>query len=153
MVAVLDRARVLTPEVAERLSAALQPSTEAIYSDGWNRWLRAIEPENVHAGNPHDNTIGVFTKHPKADTEVGFSRSPVGSGLSVVSSLVFNQARAASAARVDEDGEWMMEQPWKRAQSAMLYATMAFGAPHLFSAAEHVQLLTAYTHAFGDLGP
>jgi hypothetical protein len=77
------------------------------------------------------------------------TRSPIGEGLSVVSSVVGRRAEAISGRSVwlvdesDPEGAYLAE-PWSKANIVLLDAALAFGAPDLTSSADQEVLRSGW---------
>ncbi|HJQ38533.1 MAG TPA: hypothetical protein VKB93_15450 [Thermoanaerobaculia bacterium] len=130
--AVIDRAAALTFEEIEALASAYRHEARAAYSRAWQAWLG-------QTGEDHGGTLAIPLR--------GRERSPVGSGFTVLHSVISEKAYAhagTDAFTDDEDGTWLVP-PWSDASSAALQAAMAFGAPQLVSADDAKLLTEAWT--------
>jgi hypothetical protein len=125
VVEVLRVAHRLTEDDAAVLAGAQSPDAGAAYDRVWERWLATQPKGAVYAGRDHRDVLAI----PGA----GGAYSPVGHGLSLVSSLVFTAAGPAAHTVPDEDDEggrrWVLGPPWCAARDALLSAAMGLGAP------------------------
>jgi len=128
---VIEKASVVTLEEVSRLPAARHPLARRAYSCAWSRWLGRGDAES---GEEHADTLA-------APSDGTNSRSPIGSGFTVLYAVLTNRARelAGDAAFVlDDEGDPVFAPDWQAAADAFLHAAMAFGAPDLASSDAHV---------------
>jgi hypothetical protein len=131
---ILGRISTLTLDEALALSAALQPPSREIYSAVWKNWLTKVEGNSAYLDTKHEDTLQI---------KVGHEVSPVGYALSLVSSMILNRGQAVSgpaAITVDAEGDVELQLPWSGAATALLHATMAYGAPGLLTLGDAVVL-------------
>ncbi|GAA4097867.1 hypothetical protein [Actinomadura miaoliensis] len=139
---VIDAAKDLTQDDAERLAAARHPHTASAYGAAWDRWLATQPNPGPYLGDAHEGVLRI----PGA----GPSGSPVGSGLSAVSHAVHESARLRGRPGVEvveDDGETeeMLAGAWHGACLALLGAALAVGAPHLLDEDESAALTAAWS--------
>jgi hypothetical protein len=121
---VIHRASLVTLEEVMGLGAAIHPLARQAYSRAWSRWLGRTEPES---SEEHADTLA-------AVSEGSSGRSPIGSGFTVLYSVLTERARVLagdSAFVVDEEGDPIFAPAWSAAAEAFLHAAMAFGASHI----------------------
>lgn len=123
---VIEVARSLTVDVAQRLADAVHPDAGAAYGRAWDTWLS--------------------TRDKGRTSPVG---SPVGGGFSVLSTAVNASAQRHGAFFVDGDGENVLAEPWESASHALLHAAMALGAPELAGPTDAAVLVAAWESTIG----
>jgi len=131
---ILGRISTLTRDEAFALSVALQPQSREVYSNAWKKWLPKVDGNSVYLGASQEDTLQI---------RVGKEVSPVGYALSLVSSMILNRGQAVNgpaAITVDEEGEIELQSPWSGAATALMHATMAYGAPDLLTLEDAVVL-------------
>ncbi|MDA3650203.1 hypothetical protein LZ318_40020 [Saccharopolyspora indica] len=142
--AVLEAGCALDEESARRLASARQPAADHAYSAAWERWLGEQPNGAVYQGQSHASIVAI--------SGAGPSESPIGHGFSVLSRAVYESARlrgGESAHARDEDGDWVLLDPWRTASAALLDAAMALGAPHLVGERTGTLLTKAWNAVHG----
>jgi hypothetical protein len=147
VVDVIEAARALTQETAERLASARHPGAGEAYSAAWDRWLLTQPNPGPYLGTPHAGVTAIPGARP-----IGTAASPIGPGFTAVYRMAWLAAEARGRpgiAVVDDDGETeeYFEPPWDHAFCAAAEAAMAFGAPHLLQDGEAAVLTAAWDAA------
>ncbi|XVQ15158.1 hypothetical protein ACQP1W_22300 [Spirillospora sp. CA-255316] len=147
VVEVIEAARGLTQEGAERLASARDPRAGEAYSAAWDRWLAAQPNPEPYLGTPHEGVTAIPGARP-----IGTAASPIGPGFTAVYRMAWLAAgsRGRPGIRVVvEDGETeeYFEPLWHHAFCAAAEAAMAFGAPHLIEDGEAAVLTAAWDAA------
>lgn len=142
VMAVLERARMMTRDQASILSSERHPEAGVAYDRTFRRWCSA---EGIGVETHDDNLDGTLM--------IGSmpSRSPVNEGLSLVHLAVLDRAKAVdglAATDVDEEGDQELVEPWSGAGAALLDAALAFGAPDFVNERDRPILTRAYLAAF-----
>ena len=139
---VIGKARDLTLEDVLMLGDAVPEARDA-YSRTWNLWLAQVEPDSIHRGEDHSDTLAVS----------GGARSPIGGGFTVLYSVLTARARSLvgdAAFVTDEEGEQSFASDWAAVSDAFLHAALAFGAPELLSSDDRKLLTSAWTKRYGE---
>ena len=136
---VIERAGALTVEDLALLREAGHPLARSAYSRAWHKWLGRTEPAEDYA-----DTLAISG---------GSTRSPIGSGFTVLYSVLSTRARSLvgdAAFVVDEDGDAAFAPDWEAAAQAFLHAAMAYGAPELTSQADAEALAAAWLRRYAE---
>ncbi len=136
---ILRYAKNLTPDDAEHLSTYSSEQARQLQEKGWNSWMHQTQ-----GAEPSQNghMIGVVA------AGNGRSRSPIGHGLSLIHTCVWEAAKSSVgdvAFEEDEEECWLIS-PWSEAVGELMNAAWALGAPDLFTPEERERLLHAWTH-------
>ena len=136
VVAVLTFTASLTEDVAADLASRRDPGAARAYRAAWHRWLSGAHREAADRDPP-----GLLTLHGADRTG-----SPINNGFVVLHDVVQSAAklRGTDALVVDEDGDLVLAEPWLTAESALIEAAMALGAPDLVTAVEAEALTAAW---------
>ncbi len=144
---VIERARRLSQDDVELLSRQYVVEHQSMYSAAWNTWLAPLAPDSIHLGHSHFNTLAIYTGHKLEKVEVGYSVSPIGAGLLVISRIIYDRASKIlgdAAFTIDEDGDECLDQRWSKARDVVCCAAMAVGAPELFSESDAAGILESW---------
>ncbi len=134
---ILRFASTLQLPTAERLAAQRHEDVKGIISKGWHRWMKKNGIADEAADENMDGILMVGN---------GAHTSPIGHGLALVHSGVWESAQreiGGEAFEVGEDDIWL-KPPWSNAVSALMEAAWALGAPEFFSSAEIEILLESW---------
>jgi hypothetical protein len=123
VLAVLERARLLTRDQALALSSARHHEASDAYDRAFRCWAEA---EHISVEAHDDNLDGTLM--------IGSmpAKSPINNGLSLIYQTVFDRAKAvegSSATHVDEWGDVELVEPWSGAGTVLLDAALGRGAP------------------------
>jgi len=130
---VVKKAETLELNDVQALGESISPLIQDAYSRAWDKWLTHVDSNSTHRGG---------------------SRSPLGAGFTVLSSVLANRARdlvGDAAFVIDDEDEVSFTPDWASACSALSGAAMAYGAPELLSPADRDLLLSAWVGTFGEL--
>jgi hypothetical protein len=139
---VIAAASELTLERAEALPGARHREAGAAQTRVWRRWLSENRVADRYADDL-DGTLAISDK-----------RSPVGAGLSVISSQTGRRAEAIAGRAVwiqdpaDDEGVWLGE-PWLTASLSLLDAALCFGAPEFVADDDRRVLAKAWRDVIG----
>jgi hypothetical protein len=135
---VIEAAMGLEVATVELLARARHTDGGQAYSRAWNAWLDVEDHSSPHRGGDHSRTLAITA---------GRARSPINSGLCVLSTVFNRRARCLAGDTpfvVDDECETALEPMWGRALDAILEAAMALGAPELVNSTDHEVLTAAW---------
>lgn len=145
VVRIVDVGCGLTEDLARQLAANRHPEAADAYRRAWVRWLAGQPDGPSFREHDHSATLAVH--------DAGRSGSPIGHGFSVVFEGVRGSAQKRGGITVDVVGEEALAKRWAGAAATLLDAAMAFGAPDLVSAEDHVMLTAAWRSVIDDNPP
>lgn len=138
---VIDAARVLDMDQAKALMSERSPLAAGLYSLGWTRWLDRVGSTEASEGDSFSGVLAVSGQR---------SRSPIGSGLTLINRHVFSSAHREAgdaALRIDGEDVWLAD-PWSQASNTLCEAALALGAPALFEPGDAAALLQGWNTVF-----
>lgn len=138
---VIDAAMLLDKDQAKALMSERSPLAADLYSLGWTRWLDRAGVEEMSDRNDFTGVLAVSSQK---------SKSPIGSGLTLIHRHVFNSAQREAgdaALRMDSEDVWLAD-PWSQASNTLCEAALALGAPALFEPGDAAALLLGWNTVF-----
>ncbi len=133
--AVLTFAALLTEDLAADLASRRDPDAARAYRAAWQRWQSGARREKAAV----DPSGVLAVQGPER------AGSPVNNGFLVLDDVVRTAAkRRGTDALVADDGDLVLAEPWSTAESALIEAAMALGAPDLVTEAEAEALTVAW---------
>ena len=142
---VIEAAGAVVLEDVTLLAEAVHPEARRVYSRIWSRWL----------GRPAADGDESHADALAAPGNAG-GRSPIGSGFTVLHSVLTGRARTLvgdAAFVMDDGGDPVFAPIWASAADAFLHAAMAFGAPELISLSDREVLTAAWAKRYGSDHP
>jgi hypothetical protein len=142
VLAVLERATLLTRDQALNLSSGRHNEASDAYERAFRRWANA-EGIGIEA---HDGNLDGTLKIGSMPAE-----SPVNEGLSLIHLTVFDRAKAVDgsiATHIDERGDEDLVEPWSGAGAVLLDAALALGAPDFVNERDRHILTEGFVRAF-----
>jgi hypothetical protein len=141
---VIETASALDLEDVALLAEAVHPDSRQAYSRAWSRWLGRPASAGDEAED-HADTLAV-------PGNAG-GRSPIGSGFTVLHSVLTGRARDLAGDApfaIDDEGDPVFTPLWASAADAFLHAAMAQGAPELTSLTDREALTAAWAKRYGQ---
>jgi hypothetical protein len=137
--AVLTFGASLTEDLAAELALRRDPGAAQACRAAWQRWQAGA----------HRKAADVCPSGMLAVHSLGRAGSPINNGFLVLDDVVRTAAkqRGTDALVPDGDGNLVLTEPWSTAESALIEAAMALGAPDLVTEAEAAVLTVAWRTA------
>ncbi|WP_393925675.1 hypothetical protein [Yoonia sp. R2-816] len=134
VVDIIEFAQKMTLKQAQSLSKLRGRDAPATNSKVWQRWIK-------QNGNSRDGYIKDFDNVLSIGRSLG--DSPIGSGLLLISRVIFNQAGKVDAEKAyayEDDGTPFLADPWDKACSTLKDAALSFGASELCDKADIAEM-------------
>lgn len=141
---ILDFIINITEEQVSQLANYDVEQNQKIYSNAWNNWVSLTDKEYHNSSSDFEKVIQVF---PKNQSRV----SPIGQGLSIISTIFYQTARKLTqdeALEIDEEGEIHLKPKWSIASTHCLNAGMSYEDSNLITEDEKALLRRPFEEVF-----
>ena len=141
---VVDIARYITEEQANRLAEISLEYNRELYSKVWEKWISITDKEYASLAKDHQCTLEAHPKNQKHE-------SPIRKGLSITWTQLYHRARELEgdlAVYTDEEGDVCLVPKWSNAGEHLLNAGISYESNNLLTDAEKEQLRSPVKEVF-----